>query len=192
MIKGKIFTVPFRRKREGRTYYRKRIKLLVSNKYRLVVRKSIKNIQASIVSFDPKGDKVLLTVNSKSLIKIGWKGDSGNLSSAYLTGMLVGKKSIEKGINEAILDIGFEKSVKGTRLYATVAGAIDAGLKIPFGQEMFPEKERVSGVHIAKYAQSLKSDRSRYEKQFSDYIKRGLNPEDIVKHFNEVKGKIHG
>ena len=192
MIKGKIFTVPFRRKREGRTYYRKRIKLLVSSKYRLVVRKSLKSIQVSIVSFDPKGDKILLTVNSNSLGKIGWKGDSGNLSSAYLTGMLAGKKSIENGVKEAILDLGFDKSVKGTRIYAAVAGAIDAGLKIPFDQEMSPKKERIIGEHIVKYAHSLKNDKSRYERQFSNYLKRGLNPEDIVKHFNEIKGKING
>ena len=156
------------------------------------MRKSLKNIQVSIVSFDPKGDKVLLTVNSSSLKKVGWKGDNGNISSAYLTGMLVGKKSIEKGVNEAILDLGFEKSVKGTRLYAAAAGAIEAGLKIPFYEEMSPKKERIAGEHIAKYAQSLKGDKSKYGRQFSNYLKRGLNPEDIVKHFNEIKVKIHG
>lgn len=192
MIKGKIFTVPFRRKREGRTYYRKRLKLLVSNKYRIVIRKSLKSIYASIVSFNPKGDNILFTIDSNSLSKIGWKGDSGNLSSAYLTGMLAGKKSIEKGVNEAILDLGFAKSVKGTRIYAAVAGAIDAGLKIPFDKEMFPKMERITGEHIAKYAQSLKKDISRYERQFSNYIKRGLNPEDIAKHFSEIKEKING
>ena len=191
MIKGKIFTVPFRRKREGRTYYRKRIKLLVSDKYRLVVRKSLKNIHISIVSFDPKGDRIMFTVNSKSLAKIGWKGDAGNLSSAYLTGMLAGKKSKENGINEAILDMGFNKSVKGTRLYAAVAGAIDGGLNIPFDQDMSPKKERIAGEHIVEYAKSLKNDKPRYEKQFSNYLKRGLNPEDVVKHFNEIKVKIH-
>ena len=192
MKKGKIFTVPFRRKREGKTYYRKRMRLLVSNKHRLVIRKSLRSIQISLVVFDSKGDNVLLTVNSNSLSKLGWKGYSGNLSSAYLTGMLAGKKSIEKGIDEAVLDLGFEKSVKGTKLYAALAGAIDAGLKIPFDQKMFPRKERITGDHIAKYAQYLKNDQSKYQKQFSSYLKKGLNPEDLVKHFNEIKGKING
>ncbi len=188
--KGKIFTVFFRRKRQGRTYYKKRLKLLLSNKFRFVVRKSLKNFQASVIEYSAKGDKVMFTIDSNALAKLGWKGDSGNLSSAYLIGMLAGKKALKMEINSAILDLGFNKSVKGSRLYAALAGAIDAGLKIPFNQEVLPSKERISGVHIAKYAQNLKNDRLRYEKQFSCYIKRGLYPEDIVKHFNEIREKI--
>ena len=191
MIKGEIFTVPFRRKREGRTYYKKRLKILVSDKYRLVVRKSLKNIHASIVKYNPKGDKVLVTVNSSSLSKLGWKGGTGNLPSAYLTGFLAGKKSVENGIKEAVLDIGFSNSVKGSRIYAALAGALDSGLKIPANPEILPPKERISGSHIAKYAMSIKST-PKYEAQFSDYLKKGFMPEDFVKHFTEIKGKING
>ena len=191
-MKGKIFTVPFRRKREGRTYYKKRMKILLSNKYRFVIRKSLKNFYASVIEYTPKGDKVLFTVNSKTLSNLGWKGDSGNLPSAYLIGFIAGKKAIEKGVNEAVLDLGFNNSTKGSRLYSALAGAIDSGLKIPLNPEVLPEKDRLSGQHIAKYAESLKNNKSRYEKQFSNYIKKGLNPEDIVRHFNEIKGKING
>jgi len=177
MSRGNFFTVPFRRKREGRTYYKKRLKILGSSKCRLVVRKSLRNIQVSLVKFDMKGDKVLLTVNSKSLNKLGWKGDNGNLPSAYLTG--------------AILDIGFSNSTKGNRIYAALAGAKDAGLNIPCDKEILPKEDRFSGSHISKYAQSLKGKKD-YEKQFSSYLKKGLNPEDLTKHFNEIKGKING
>ena len=192
MEHGNIFTVPFRRKREGRTYYKKRLKILISNKFRFVVRKSLKNFQAAVVEFNPKGDKVIFTVNSKILGKLGWKGDTGNLPSAYLIGMFAGKKAVEKGIKEAILDLGFNNSVRGSALYAVLAGAVDAGLNIPFSPEVLPSKERISGEHIVKYAQLLKSDKAKYEKYFSSYLKRGLNPEDTVKHFNEIKGKING
>ncbi|MBI2657864.1 50S ribosomal protein L18 [Candidatus Woesearchaeota archaeon] len=192
MKQGKVFTVPFRRKRQGRTYYKKRIRILLSNKYRFVVRKSLKNFQASVIEYSPKGDKVLLTINSNALGKIGWKGSSGNLPSAYLIGLLAGKKAIEKGVKDAILDLGFNNSVKGSRLYAALAGAIDAGLKIPFNPEVLPPKERIEGEHIAKYAQQLKNDKQKYDAQFSDYIKKGVSPENIAKHFNEIKGKIHG
>ena len=191
MSRGNFFTVPFRRKREGRTYYKKRLKILGSSKCRLVVRKSLRNIQVSLVKFDMKGDKVLLTVNSKSLNKLGWKGDNGNLPSAYLTGMLAAKKAAQKGINEAILDIGFSNSTKGNRIYAALAGAKDAGLSIPCDKEILPKEDRFSGSHISKYAQSLKGKKD-YEKQFSSYLKKGLNPEDLTKHFNEIKGKING
>ena len=192
MNKGKTYNVPFRRNRQGRTYYKKRLKVLLSNKFRFVVRKSLKDLQASLIEYNPQGDKVLFTINSKTLSKFGWKGDNGNLPSAYLIGLLAGKKAIEKGIKEAIFDLGFNNSIKGSRLYAALAGAIDSGLKIPFNPEILPTKERITGEHIVKYSQSLKDDKSRYEKQFSNYLKRGLNPNDIVKHFNDVKGKING
>ena len=190
MEKGKIFTVPFRRKREGRTYYKKRIKILMSGKYRFVARKSLRNMQASVIEFNPKGDRVVITVNSKVLAKLGWKGDNGNLSSAYLTGFAAGKKAQEKGIKEAIFDLGFNNSIKGSRFYAALAGAIDSGLRIPHDPEILPPKERISGTHIAAYAQQLKSDKIKYDRQFSNYLKRGLEPEEIVKHFNEIKNKL--
>ena len=182
----------FRRKREGKTHYKKRLKILLSNKFRLVLRKSLNSIKASIVQYDAKGDRILFTVDSKTLGKFGWKGHTGNLPSAYLTGMIAGKKAVKKGVKEAILDIGLNNSTKGSRLYAALAGAIDAGMKIPSNTEVLPSIERISGGHISKYAKFIKNDKPRYEKQFYDYIKKGLNPEDIVEHFNEVKGKING
>jgi large subunit ribosomal protein L18 len=181
----------FRRKREGKTHYKKRLKILLSNKFRLVLRKSLNSIKASIVQYDAKGDRILFTVDSKTLGKFGWKGNTGNLPSAYLTGMIAGKKAVKEGVKEAILDIGLNNSTKGSRLYAALAGAIDAGMKIPSSMEVLPSIERISGDHISKYAKSIKNDKSRYEKQFYDYIKKGINPEDIVKHFNEIKEKIN-
>ena len=192
MIKSQVFTLPFRRKREGRTNYKKRLKILLSNKHRFVVRKSLKNLQASIVEYNQKGDRVLFTINSNALNKLGWKGDNGNIPSAYLIGMLAGKKAIEKGVKEAILDIGSNKSTKGSRLYAAVAGALEAGLKVPSDSNMLPTKDRILGEHITKYANSLKNEKTSYEKQFSNYIKKSLSPEEIVKHFNNIKGKING
>lgn len=192
MRKGKVFTVLFRRKRQGRTYYKKRLKMLLSNKFRIVARRSLRNFLVSVVEYNTKGDKVLFTIDSRTLVKVGWKGGTGNLPSAYLTGLVAGKKALEKKINGAILDLGFNNSTKGSRVYAALAGAIDAGLKIPFDPKMLPTKERLSGEHIAKYAHSLKNDKPKYEKQFSNYTKKGLNPEDIVKHFNEIKGKLNG
>ena len=192
MNRGNFFTVPFRRKREGRTYYKKRLKILGSDKCRFVVRRSLRNIQVSLVKFDVKGDKVLLTVNSRALDKLGWKGDNGNVPSAYLTGMLAAKKAKEKGIKDAILDIGFSNSTKGNRIYAALAGAKAGGLEIPCDKEVLPNEDRFTGAHISKYAESLKSKKDEYQKQFSSYLKKGLNPEDLTKHFNEIKGKIHG
>ena len=51
MKKGKTHRIKFRRKREGKTDYRKRLKLLLGGKPRLVVRKSLKNITAQIAVY---------------------------------------------------------------------------------------------------------------------------------------------
>ena len=192
MKRDNIFTVPFRRKREGKPYYKQRLKMVVSERPRFIVRRSLNNFQAAIASYDQKGDKILLTVNTKALSKLGWKGSTSNLSSAYLVGLLAGKKAIEKGVKEAILDIGLIKNTKKGSIYAVLAGAVDAGLSIPFDPEVLPAKDRIEGAHIAKYALELKKDKDKYHRQFSNYVKKGLNPEDIVKHFNEIKGKING
>ena len=192
MKKGGIFNVPFRRKMEGRTHYKKRLKLLLSDKHRFVVRKSLNNVQVSVIEYGAQGDKILFTVDSKALLKLGWKGSSGNLPSAYLIGMIAGKKAVGKGIKEAILDIGFNDSVNGSRLYAALVGAVDAGLAIPHDPKALPPKERICGEHIAKYAQSLKGGGQKNDFQFSNYAKKGLNPESIQNHFNEIKGKING
>ena len=192
MKRDNIFTVPFRRKREGRTYYKQRLKMVISSKPRLIVRRSLNNFQAAIASYNQKGDKILLTVNTKALSKFGWKGSTSNISSAYLVGLLAGKKAVEKGVKEAILDIGLIKNTKKGSIYAVLAGALDAGLEIPCDPEVLPTKERIEGAHVAKYAEMLKKDKDRYNKQFSNYVKKGLHPEDIVKHFNEIKGKING
>ena len=61
MAHGAKYRVPFRRRREGKTDYRKRLKLLLSRKPRLVVRKSLNNIIAQIVEYDEKGDRVVVS-----------------------------------------------------------------------------------------------------------------------------------
>ncbi len=192
MKKSRIFTVPFRRKLEGRTHYKKRLKLLLSDKHRFVVRKSLNNLQVSVVEYSAQGDKILFTVDSRALAKLGWKGANGNLPSAYLIGMIAGKRAVGIGIKEAILDLGLNDSVNGSRLYAALAGAVESGLVIPHDPKALPSKERVCGEHIAKYAQSLKEGKQKHGFHFSNYTKKGLNPESIQNHFNEIKGKING
>tara|TARA_Y100000310_G_scaffold342247_1_gene444601 strand:- start:18582 stop:19169 length:588 start_codon:yes stop_codon:yes gene_type:complete len=189
MKKTKIYTLQLRRKREGSTNYRKRLKILASRKPRLVVRRSLKNIQASITEYDKKGDLVRVSAHSSSLKKIGWKYNSGNLPAAYLVGFLLGKHAGEK-FGEIIFDIGLNKSIKGSRIYGVLTGALDAGLKIPHSKEILPSKERVMGKHIADYGVTLKKDEVSFKKQFGFYAKNNTDPVDIVKNFEEVKNNI--
>src|SRR3989338_1493395 len=189
MKKSNIYTVQFRRKREGTTNYRIRLKILASNTPRLVVRKSLKNIHAAIVIYDKKGDIAKVASHSSNLKKFGWVYDTGNLPAAYLVGFLLGKRASTK-FNDAILDIGLNKSVKGSRIYAVVAGALDAGLKVPHSKEILPSKERIMGKHITDYAVLLKKDENLFKKQFGFYLKNNNDPAGIIKKFEEVKNNI--
>lgn len=190
MKKKLINSLPFKRRVTGRTHYKKRMALLRSEQLRLVVRKSVKNIHMALAEYGEKGDKIILSVNSRSLDKLGWKADKGNMPSAYLTGLLLGKKAKNSGIGSAVLDIGLSNSVKGSRIYAAVAGALDAGMKIPQNPEILPAKDRINGMHIAKYAEALKKDKIGYEKQFSLYLKNNVDPAHLPKHFEEIRNKI--
>jgi len=70
-------------------------------------------------------------------------------------------------------------------------GAVDAGLDVPHSEDIYPEDYRITGEHVANYAKALKEeDESLYRKQFSGYLTRGLEPEKLPDHFNEVKARI--
>lgn len=182
-----IYTVAFRRKREGKTDYRARLRLLKSGKPRLVVRRSLQHVYTQLTVYHPQGDRVLVSANSKELQKqYGYKLHGKNLCSAYLVGFLLGKKALDNKIQEAVLDMGLAASTKGSRIYAVVQGSLDAGLKIPSGKEILPSPERVLGKHIQQHLEHARGN------QFAQYRKTGLKPEDIPKHIVEVKNKIQG
>ena len=189
MVKDKIHTVQFRRKRERKTNYKKRISLLTSGKPRIVIRKSLCNINIQIIEYKPEGDSVVLSANSKELVKLGYTLNRGNIPAAYLTGLLLGQKAKKKTVKEAIVDTGLNTHVKGSRIYAALKGIVDSGLKVPCSEDIFPSQERINGTHISQYAEKLKKEnKEKYEKQFSAYIKK--NTEDVKKQFNDVKDKI--
>ncbi len=159
------FLIQFRRRREKKTNYKKRLALLKSGKTRVVIRKRLKNISVQFINYNPKGDETIASAFSTELKKFGWEGSRGNLPAAYLTGFLAGKRAKEKNINEAILDIGLQTSTKGSRIYAALKGVLDAGVKVPCSQEILPSEDRIKGKHIS---------------------------EDIVRKFEIVKKKIEG
>ncbi|MCD6383130.1 MAG: 50S ribosomal protein L18 [Thermoplasmata archaeon] len=148
MATGPRYHVPFRRRREGKTDYRYRLRLLKSGLPRAVVRVTNRKVIVQIIEYHPEGDRVLATALSSDLVKLGWKRSLKNLPAAYLTGLLAGKKAVEKGVEKAVLDIGLHVPVKGSRVFATLKGLLDAGLEIPHGEEKLPDEERLFGAHI--------------------------------------------
>ena len=91
---------------------------------------------------------------------------------------------MEKGVSEAVLDIGLQTSSKGSRIYSVLKGVLDAGISVPHSDSVLPDEERIKGKHIAEYAKSLGSGEGK--KQFSTDVTT------IDKDFEEVKKRIDG
>jgi len=187
--KAKTQHVSFRRKREGKTNYKKRLKLLRSGKPRIVIRPSLKSISIQIIEYGSKGDRVLLSARGEELEKYGWKFSKANLPSAYLTGLLLGKKAEEK-VKEGVVDIGLATLTKGSRIFACIKGIVDTKMNIPHGENIAPSEERIRGDHISKYAAQVKEQKREDKKQFSSYEKQGVDPSKISEVFEEVKKKV--
>ncbi len=189
---SKLRKFPLKRRLQFKTDYRRRKRLLLSGLPRLVVRRTSKNIIVQVVEATVEGDIVLASAHSKEVIRdFGWLGHGNNSPIAYLTGLLAGLKCMKIGVNKAVLDSGVFKPTRGGRILATLKGALDAGLEIPHGEEILPNIDRICGKHIAEYASKLKTEGPElYKKVFSNYLKKGLDVESIVDHFNEVRDKI--
>jgi len=133
-----------RRRQEGKTDYHARLAMLKSLKQRLVIRRSNRYIIAQIVESDTAQDKVLAGFSSKELSGKGWPGNGSikNLAAAYLTGFLLGKKVKDKNA-EIIVDLGMNRNVKKSKIYAVVKGAIDSGLNIAVSEDVLPTLEEI-------------------------------------------------
>jgi len=148
MSTGPRYRVPFRRRREGRTDYRRRAALLRGRTVRLVVRKSNKHVRVQFIDYGEKGDRVLASAVSKELAKHGWTGSGKSTPGAYLTGYLAGRRAKENGLERAVLDIGLREPTKGAVVFAALKGALDAGVEVPHSEEMLPSEERLAGKHM--------------------------------------------
>ncbi|MFH1404366.1 MAG: 50S ribosomal protein L18 [Candidatus Altiarchaeota archaeon] len=164
MASGAKYVVQYRRKRKSKTDYHKRLDLLKSGLPRLVVRPSNKGVLLQLVEYSPDGDKVLFSAVSKELVKMGWSHSTSNIPAAYLTGLLLASKARESVSSEVIVDDGFFVSKKGSRIYSSVKGVLDGGLKIKVGEEMLPDDSLVNGEAIASYVEKSKNIRQDVEK----------------------------
>ena len=148
MAQGPTYRVKFRRRREGRTNYYRRRRLLLSRKPRLVIRKTNTKVIVQLVSAKVVGDITHASAISSELAAHGWDAGKNNTPAAYLTGFLAGLRAKSRGVTEAILDIGLNPPTKGSKIYAALKGVIDAGLSIPHDPEILPDDERLLGNHI--------------------------------------------
>jgi large subunit ribosomal protein L5e len=220
MVKNKAyfmrFQTKFKRRREGKTDYYARKRLIIQDKdkyntpkYRLVARITSTRVIAQIVFATIQGDRVFCQADSTEFRKWGLTTGLANYPSAYATGLLLGRRLLHKvglstmytentkkgtanhvGDNsndkerrpfKAILDVGLRATKTGSKVFAVMKGAADAGLHIPHSDERFPGKaeengenkilrKRIFGEHIDEYMKLLKgSDKGNL--QFSQWNK---------------------
>ncbi len=158
MVKNNRYSLKYRRRREGKTNYHNRIKLLAGGRPRLVIRRSNAHVMVQLVDYHPDGDKVMVTFSTQKLSSLGWKAGTKNVPAAYLAGYAVGIAAKKAGVKEAIVDIGLQKPHHKGRLFAAVKGASDAGLKIPFSSDAIPSDDRLLGTHISDDIKNMVED----------------------------------
>ena len=180
MATGPRYNVPMRRRREVRTDYHQRLRLLKSGKPRLVARKSNRHVTAQLIVTGPDGDETAASAHSSDLAEYGWEAPTGNLPSAYLTGLLAGKRALDAGLEEAVLDIGLNSPTPGSKVFAMQEGAIDAGVEIPHNDDVLAEWPRNRGEHIAEYAEGR--DEPLYNGDF--------DATELPEHFDDVREEL--
>lgn len=174
MATGPRYFIPFRRRKEGKTDYYARARLVVSGKPRMVVRRTNRHIIIQIIQAEKEGDLTRVTAHSSELAKYGYRGSLSSTPAAFLTGVLFAVKAQNSGFDSAILDIGLHRATKGARVFAALKGAVTAGLNVPHGEEILPDDDRVKGVHIVAYEPDRAGDLVQNVEQTMDAIMKEL------------------
>ncbi|KIO30996.1 hypothetical protein M407DRAFT_241930 [Tulasnella calospora MUT 4182] len=138
------YQVKYRRRREGKTDYYARKRLVVQDKtkynapkYRLVVRISNKNVTCQIVYARIQGDFVFCQATSRELPRYGIKHGLTNWTAAYATGLLVARRALDKvglgdkyeGQKEPTGELVLTEALEGDDVRQPFKCYLDVGLK---------------------------------------------------------------
>src|SRR5437660_2539754 len=96
------YTALLKRNRQNRTNYRRRVAMLIGRRSFVSIAVSNQNVMAQVIKPLAIGDSVLTAVRSRELVKYGWKGSMNSIPTCYLTGLLLGKRALEKGTNNLV------------------------------------------------------------------------------------------
>jgi large subunit ribosomal protein L5e len=234
----KRYQVKFRRRREGKTDYFARKRLVIQDKnkyntpkYRLIVRSSNTDICCQIAYARLEGDYIVSAAYSHELPQYGVKVGLTNYAAAYCTGLLLARRILQKfnldkmyqgatdingdyfcvedqddgpGAFRCCLDVGLARTSTGAKVFAAMKGAVDGGLDIPHSVKRFPgydneekslnaevHRNHIFGVHVADYMKHLQEeDEEAYKKQFSRFIKNGVNANSIEEMYKKAHSAI--
>ncbi|MBA0549186.1 hypothetical protein Golob_020238, partial [Gossypium lobatum] len=234
----KRFQVKFKRRRDGKTDYRARIRLINQDKnkyntpkYRLVARFTNKDIVAQIIHASISGDMVLAAAYSHELPHYGLEVGLTNYAAAYCVGLLLARRVLKQlevdteyeGNVEAtgddftvepaesrrpfraLLDVGLVRTTTGNCVFGVLKGALDGGVDIPHSEKRFAgfnkdSKQRPrsspeihlwwSCCRIHEGTNLMEDEPEKYQSHFSEYIKRGIEPDSIEGMYKKVHAAI--
>jgi len=163
----KRFQTKFRRRREGKTDYYARKRLIIQDKdkydtpkYRLVARFTNTRVIAQITYATIQGDKVLTSANSHELKRYGLTAGLSNYAAAYATGLLVARRLLKqtkldtlyKGVAKIDgADYDVSNEVKSEEQRKPFKAVLDVGLvNTTKGNKVFAVLKGASdgGIHI--------------------------------------------
>jgi len=104
----------------------------------------------------------------------------------------------------AYLDVGLARTSTGARIFGAMKGAVDGGINVPHSDKRFPgydaeakefhaevHRKHIFGQHVADYMRSLmEEDEEAYKKQFSQYIKLGITPDEVEDIYTKAHAAI--
>jgi len=140
----KRFVVKFRRRRQNKTNYRLRRRLVTQDKrkyntpkWRLVVRITNNDVICQIASARMVGDRIICAAYSHELKRYGLKVGLTNYAACYCTGLLVARRLLQKlGLDKAYPG---KKQIDGNMFKSRVENAVAAS-KFPTGRILRPFK----------------------------------------------------
>ena len=139
-----------RRRKEGKTDYKLRLKILKSDIPRIVIRKTNKYFTLQVLTSKEAQDKVIMGTTSQNLIKEGldkkYIGSLKSIPAGYITGLLFAKKLDRK--QEYIMDLGMIRTIPKNRIYAVVKGLTEGGANIRVKKKVLPSEERINGNNL--------------------------------------------
>lgn len=234
----KRFQVKFKRRREGKTDYFARKRLITQDrnkyntpKYRMIVRFTNKDVICQIAYARIEGDMIIAAAYSHELPRYGVKVGLSNYAAAYCTGLLLARRLLTKlnlheiysgneevdgdeynvesvdgspGAFRCFLDCGLARTTTGARVFGALKGAVDGGLDIPHSMKRFPgydseskefsaevHRNHIFGQHVANYMRQLsEDDQDAYKRQFSFYIKNGIEADGVEAMYKKAHAAI--
>eukprot|EP00501_MAST-03F_sp_TOSAG23-6_P000511 GSMAST32.ASY1.ANO1.525.1 assembled CDS len=201
----KRFQTKYRRRREGKTDYRARKRLVAQSKnkyasprYRFVVRFTNKTVICQVIYAELTGDKVLCSAYSNELKRHGLTVGLKNYCAAYCTGLLLGRRLLTTlGMDEMYAgnvcdgevvtskyDLDWETERRPFRCN------LDVGTRATTnGARVFGALKGASDAGL-DIPHSCKHHHGSYQRQFSKFIAAGVEADDLEDLYEAVHNSI--